>query len=208
MCATINDRKFGCCENCDAVGTTKLCSSCRLAQYCSVNCQRAAWPKHKVRCGDLKLHFDNHRKLSTLIEEHWEQVIMYTAILWSRFSEKMVPGQFEYPIMVSSTGIALNSEPFSALKMATFNEYTQTSDTQSRREDGDTPRIWISFVLSKDNQPTMINGNDATSLTVIQNGFALSNIKMTCSVFEMLLPDDIQARNATLDSMLEQYGKW
>ena len=28
----------------------RVCSNCKIAAYCSEQCQRAAWPKHKVKC--------------------------------------------------------------------------------------------------------------------------------------------------------------
>jgi hypothetical protein len=41
-------------RTCDMPGClnsgVKLCSRCRDASYCSVECNRAAWPSHKARC--------------------------------------------------------------------------------------------------------------------------------------------------------------
>ena len=31
----------------------KVCSRCKLSQYCSVECQRADWPTHKETCADI-----------------------------------------------------------------------------------------------------------------------------------------------------------
>ena len=41
-------RKCGYCGKSD--GTLKSCSKCRLASYCSKECQTAAWPEHKKEC--------------------------------------------------------------------------------------------------------------------------------------------------------------
>ncbi|KAJ7184545.1 hypothetical protein C8R46DRAFT_1064376 [Mycena filopes] len=41
------------CARCDKTGTTKdllLCSRCRLIHYCSRECQKQAWPTHKIVC--------------------------------------------------------------------------------------------------------------------------------------------------------------
>ena len=38
------------CDHCGKSDNLFKCSSCKLAQYCDRNCQRANWPKHKVIC--------------------------------------------------------------------------------------------------------------------------------------------------------------
>ncbi len=38
---------FQCFRPQDATVRLKLCSGCRVAEYCSKECQKAAWPKHK-----------------------------------------------------------------------------------------------------------------------------------------------------------------
>jgi len=38
------------CNACDKT-TTKLCGRCKIAFYCSKECQRAKWPTHRVHCG-------------------------------------------------------------------------------------------------------------------------------------------------------------
>ena len=45
------------CTNGCCVSNAKLllCTICRQASYCSKECQRADWPKHKVECKILKL---------------------------------------------------------------------------------------------------------------------------------------------------------
>lgn len=41
-------------DQCDACyqskSTLKKCSVCRRAKYCSVECQKSAWPQHKLEC--------------------------------------------------------------------------------------------------------------------------------------------------------------
>lgn len=42
------EKKCDCCRRTDAA--LKNCSKCHIARYCSVECQRKAWPEHKKTC--------------------------------------------------------------------------------------------------------------------------------------------------------------
>lgn len=39
------------CAQCGNPKATKKCGKCMAAYYCSVNCQKANWPAHKLQCG-------------------------------------------------------------------------------------------------------------------------------------------------------------
>ena len=48
--------KLGTCFNCEEVkdrSTLMVCSRCKVDQYCSGECQVAAWPDHKSDCRDF-----------------------------------------------------------------------------------------------------------------------------------------------------------
>ncbi len=54
MTETVNvgkdPRWIAACANCGSPEHLKTCSRCHLKRYCSVECQRAAWPTHKPEC--------------------------------------------------------------------------------------------------------------------------------------------------------------
>ncbi|KAK9804062.1 hypothetical protein WJX73_000599 [Symbiochloris irregularis] len=43
-------RKDRACAQCGQVRHCKRCTACKLVFYCSKECQKAAWPKHKAEC--------------------------------------------------------------------------------------------------------------------------------------------------------------
>ena len=51
---------LGQCDHCAVYprqqGTLKICSRCRVAKYCSQECQRAAWKQHKKMCHPCNLN--------------------------------------------------------------------------------------------------------------------------------------------------------
>lgn len=38
------------CDHCNLVAKCQVCSRCKSARYCSLTCQKAAWPEHKPKC--------------------------------------------------------------------------------------------------------------------------------------------------------------
>ena len=52
-----NEPKLGLCIHCESRKKRHelmVCSLCRKPQYCSMKCQHAHWPKHKVYCASLR----------------------------------------------------------------------------------------------------------------------------------------------------------
>jgi hypothetical protein len=41
------------CDECDTDGTSR-CGSCQTCRYCSKECQKKAWPAHKLLCKTVK----------------------------------------------------------------------------------------------------------------------------------------------------------
>lgn len=46
------------CSSCDAVGTTKFCTGCKVSRYCSTECQRMHWKEggHNQECRKIQRH--------------------------------------------------------------------------------------------------------------------------------------------------------
>mmetsp|Transcript_14123 Transcript_14123/g.31532 ORF Transcript_14123/g.31532 Transcript_14123/m.31532 type:complete len:304 (-) Transcript_14123:200-1111(-) len=62
-CSTEHDLCGSCykpCTNpgCTKVTDTKRCGACRIARYCSKECQIAMWPEHKLECSRLRAEKD------------------------------------------------------------------------------------------------------------------------------------------------------
>lgn len=49
-CCATNHKLLSLCEQCHKVKDCRKCSRCRGVSYCSTDCQRQAWPKHKLQC--------------------------------------------------------------------------------------------------------------------------------------------------------------
>ena len=45
------------CLRCGATGDLRICAGCRVARYCSAECQRAHWKQHKKSCEDFDTVF-------------------------------------------------------------------------------------------------------------------------------------------------------
>lgn len=43
------------CGKCGERGKHRLCGKCKMVHYCSVKCQREAWPEHKKTCKPYEL---------------------------------------------------------------------------------------------------------------------------------------------------------
>jgi len=44
------------CESCEsalAPGASKKCARCKHSAYCGIECQKKAWPEHKIRCDQV-----------------------------------------------------------------------------------------------------------------------------------------------------------
>ena len=47
-------------ENCSVAGPIKTCASCKSATYCSRECQRQHWKKHKYDCKNKTDEVNQH----------------------------------------------------------------------------------------------------------------------------------------------------
>lgn len=42
------------CDFCNTTDSPKICGDCKFVRYCSIDCQRKAWNRHKHECSSLK----------------------------------------------------------------------------------------------------------------------------------------------------------
>ncbi|KAF7355649.1 MYND-type domain-containing protein [Mycena sanguinolenta] len=83
-----NDR----CYCCNQPGERKLrtCSRCKVARYCSPQCQKSDWPNHKLNCIDhkttLKSHPDSTMQNQLKVFLKWIDLWRDALIAWGAFS--------------------------------------------------------------------------------------------------------------------------
>ena len=75
------------CSQCGIGGTFKYCRSCKVACYCSVECQRNAWPFHTgFKCASdgiqkaaltlaTRWHEDRAFDKDLVSEQHWQRLV-------------------------------------------------------------------------------------------------------------------------------------
>ena len=61
---------------CSTENANHKCSRCKLARYCSTQCQRHHWPDHKQVCGNIQdfKHLTSEFKVGSVlhVEEQWD----------------------------------------------------------------------------------------------------------------------------------------
>nr|GAT56403.1 predicted protein [Mycena chlorophos] len=71
------------CDQCKSLWTDgallKICSRCRVARYCSAECQKKAWPKHKTSCKPFS------KETTVTLKPTYKQgdVISFAEVTWS-----------------------------------------------------------------------------------------------------------------------------
>lgn len=50
------------CYFCEKIGNVQVCTNCKMARYCSSECQLKDWQRHKVECNSIKYTNDIHEK--------------------------------------------------------------------------------------------------------------------------------------------------
>lgn len=93
---------------------TKKCSGCSVARYCSVECQRENWPKHKKVCS--KYTDESKKNLSMLHKLHPSLI---TVIVADHFNAKRISFE-DYDGVVFKV---INSEIFESHH--NYNDYVQ-----------------------------------------------------------------------------------
>ncbi|KAJ7044717.1 hypothetical protein C8F04DRAFT_1249973 [Mycena alexandri] len=89
FCAGTNDRCYECNNSGPADTKLRTCSRCRVARYCSPECQRKNWKLHKLSCNDHKAiiesdpdpTLEDNLKLFLKWLDHWKDAVHAWGIL-------------------------------------------------------------------------------------------------------------------------------
>ena len=57
------------CDYCGQYSTTKKCSGCKEARYCTPACQKSHWPDHKLLCRQIQAERDKKARRRELGEK-------------------------------------------------------------------------------------------------------------------------------------------
>ena len=52
------------CHTCKNITNTKKCANCNIIRYCSIDCQKTDWKRHKLECHNIDLCPICHDKIS------------------------------------------------------------------------------------------------------------------------------------------------
>ena len=70
----IGCRREGCLRCEDGFEPFKTCSGCKGPCYCSADCQRAAWPTHKLECNNTRRQRREHKKSNKSAQEAMQEL--------------------------------------------------------------------------------------------------------------------------------------
>ncbi|KAJ7749230.1 hypothetical protein B0H14DRAFT_2983026 [Mycena olivaceomarginata] len=141
FCAGSNDR----CYRCNQLGDPKLrtCSRCRVARYCSPQCQSDDWKKHKPNCTDhkttLKNHPDSSMEDTLKVFVKWLDLWRGALLAWGAFSADLGNRPADYLLNHSYLVEVERLPPNEAQKHSTRSKFKAVSggmrtDLQMREE--------------------------------------------------------------------------
>jgi hypothetical protein len=108
---------------CDQCGSTdkkiKKCSQCHFGQYCSTDCQRAAWPDHKQGC-ELRNLFSSTVKVQKIMHINGQKV----GIIYSPTGNAVQKGYLSMP---GKTAL-ISSESLSDETVAQIKQYAPDNE--------------------------------------------------------------------------------
>ncbi|KAJ7741085.1 hypothetical protein B0H16DRAFT_1565881 [Mycena metata] len=133
------------CYQCNKPGQPKLrtCSRCQVARYCSPECQKLAWKKHKPECIDHKAILKEHED-PTMDETlrwflKWLNIWRDPLLAWAAFSANLANQPADYVLNHSCLVEVKRRPPAEAAKHATRSKYLVTlsgmcTDVQMHQE--------------------------------------------------------------------------
>ncbi|KAF2122277.1 hypothetical protein BDV96DRAFT_640331 [Lophiotrema nucula] len=98
------------CEVCPKTGDQR-CSRCRQVRYCSHQCQRAAWVKHKLVCDSATEFNSQDRPTPDAAEVYYRRALLFDPektkpnFIWLKFKLEQVDGHFVEQPQLDAVGI-------------------------------------------------------------------------------------------------------
>ena len=110
------------CEVCVNPGCQR-CSACSQSRYCSRECQRAGWAKHKLVCTSIRTTRLEDRPVSDSPNNIFRRALYFDSeepqprFIWLKFSLEDVDGHFEEQPDLASHGIPNRDEDIDELRI-------------------------------------------------------------------------------------------
>lgn len=84
-------KKIGSCSNCQKVTSLLFCSRCKIARYCSKQCQVSAWTNHREACNAIVQQREQSAREPSEISKSTPSIFAPSALVTEEEKEKLNP---------------------------------------------------------------------------------------------------------------------